>query len=313
MARKSRREPIINYQLSIINCYKTAIYARASSGDCETLENQIELVRQYIDRQADLQLVAVFQDNGQTGTNFEREGFENMMDAAKKGDIGCVVVKDLSRFGRCYIETGNYLDKIFPFMGLRFISVNDGYDNHDPAGGYDSLLISLKSLMSSTYAKDISRKTGASVEMRQQKGEFIGLHAAYGYLKCPEHRGKLVVDPVAAPVVQDIFRWKLEGMSSAGIARKLNALGISAPNKYRFEKGILKSGRNAGVIWQRQTIIKMLQNPVYMGYVSQGKSKQRLYQGLKHRRTGPDEWVNVPDMHEAIIDRETFEAVGKLL
>jgi len=344
MARKSRKNTSVanagcstQQASSVARIFKTAIYARlsvktgrsaktalqltqASRGSGkqskDTIENQIEIVSRYIDERLYLQLCAIYQDNGRTGTHFGRKGFVKMMDAVKRGDIDCIVVKDLSRFGRNYIETSDYLEKIFPFCGTRFISVNDNYDNYvsDYATGHGGLLISIRSLMDDVYAKDISRKTLSSIESRQRRGDFIGLYAAYGYVKSPVDKTKLVIDKDTAPVVRDIFDWKLAGLSNVAIARRLNEIGISAPNRYRYEKGILKGECHAKGLWQQQTIKAILRNPVYIGCLSQGKSKQRLYQGLKNRRrVSSDEWLNIPDSHAAIIDKSVFDTIGEIM
>ena len=321
MARKSRRQNIDTPAVTTPagKVYKTAVYARLSVEDSgkqdggDSIENQVYLIKQFIGERPFLNLTAVYSDNGETGVNFDRPQFNKMMDDVKAKKIDCIVVKDLSRFGRNYIETGNYLEKIFPFLGIRFISVNDNYDNNDPDSTFDSLSISLKSLINDVYAKDISRKVTAALETKQQNGEFIGSHAAYGYLKSPENRHKLVVDEATAPVVRDIFRWKLEGMGNNVIARKLNDMGVLAPSRYRYEKGIVKDKRYANVLWVGTVIKSILLNPVYTGCLSQGKQKTRLLQGLCNERTTPDKWVIVPDTHEAIVSAETFAAVGEIL
>jgi len=328
MARKSRKNTGTVHikdpkQLTdkTIKIYKTAIYARLSVEDSgkgrkDTIESQIEIVKGYIEAQPHLHLCTVYQDNAHTGTNFYRKGFIDMMNAVKHGDIDCIVVKDLSRFGRSYIETGDYLEKIFPFTGTRFISVNDNYDNQaaDFVSGYDGLLMSLRSLMDDVYAKDISCKTSSSVEIRQRRGDFIGLHAAYGYMKSPFDKTKLIIDVETSSIVRDIFNWKLDGLSNIAIARRLNDIGIHAPNRYRYEKGILKNKCHANVLWQQQTIKSILKNHVYIGCLSQGKTKQRLYRGMKdRRRTTADEWIIIHDSHEAIIEKSVFEAVGSIM
>jgi len=298
--------------------YKTAIYARLSledSGkkDSDTLENQIYLVKQFVKGQHDLELVAVFADNGETGLKFDRPQFNEMLGAVRRGDVTCVVVKDLSRFGRCYIEIGNYLDKIFPFLGTRFISVNDGYDNHNPTSNHDGLTISLKSLISNFYSKDLSKKIRTAYETKQRKGEFIGAIPAYGYLRCPVDKSKLVVNSELAPIVRDIFEWVVNGDSYTSISRRLNGMDIPSPRKYQYLNGLAKHESYATAIWKPETVKHLVKNPVYAGYMSQGKRKSRLLQGLPSLRLPSEQWINVPDMHEAIITHEKFEAVAKVL
>ena len=163
---------------------------------------------------------------------------------------------DLSRFGRNYIEAGEYLEKIFPFMGVRFIAVNDGYDSIDPAAS-DSLSMHLKNLVNDVYARDISQKICPVLQEKQERGEFIGNWAAYGYLKSAEDKHRLVVDEETAPVVRDIFQWRLIGMDYQEIAKRLTELGIPSPSRYRFEKGMVKSKRFAASVWTGQVIKNM--------------------------------------------------------
>jgi DNA invertase Pin-like site-specific DNA recombinase len=320
MARKSRRQidtPAIVAPAR--KMYNTAVYARLSVEDSgkkdngDSIENQVYLIKQFIGERPYLKLCGEYVDNGETGVSFDRPQFNRMMDDIKIGKINCIVIKDLSRFGRNYIETGNFLEKIFPFLGVRLISVNDNYDTNDPSSGFDSLSISLKSLINDVYAKDISRKTSAALEIKQLNGEFIGSYAPYGYMKSPENRHKLVIDAETAPVVRDIFRWKTEGLSNIAIARKLNDLGIHSPGKHLHAKGIFKHERYANSIWIDSTIINILRNPVYTGCLSQGKSKTRLANGLCPEILTPDKWINIPNSHEAIISPETFDAVGEIL
>ena len=318
MARKSRRGTDVTNIQTMSKIYKTAIYARLSTEDFgrknnDTIENQIQISKDFISGNSLLELVQIFSDNGETGTNFDRPAFLEMMEAVKSKKIDCIVVKDLSRFGRNYIETGNYLEKIFPFMGVRFISVNDNFDSSNSNNTFDNLSVALKSLMHDVYAKDISKKVSSSLEIKQKNGDFIGCYAAYGYLKSPENNNKLVVDEVAGKVVRDIFNWKLQGMSNFKIAKKLNDLGVLSPASYRFERGTINAKTPPNNLWQQQTIKSILKNPVYIGYVSQGKHKRSLSQGISPKRTNPEEWINVLGTHTTLVDRVTFEKVSEIL
>lgn len=176
---------------------RLSIFETRDRADSEALQNQKELLRQYIANAPDLQLVGIFEDNGQTGTNFDRAGFETMMETVRSGKANCIVVKDLSRFGRDYVEAGNYLEHIFPFMGVRFISISDGYDNAD-ATTADCLTVALKNMVNQMYSKDISRKSGSVLREKIRRGEFIGAFASYGYRKDPADGHRIVVDPEAA-------------------------------------------------------------------------------------------------------------------
>ena len=211
---------------------RLSIFETRDRADSEALQNQKELLRQYIVNAPELQLVGIFEDNGQTGTNFDRAGFETMMETVRSGRANCIVVKDLSRFGRDYVEAGNYLEHIFPFMGVRFISISDGYDSAD-ATTADCLTVALKNMVNQMYSKDISRKSGSVLREKMRRGEFIGAFASYGYRKDPADGHRIVIDPEAAGVVREIFRRKLEGQSDTAITRWLNTAGVPSPGCYR--------------------------------------------------------------------------------
>jgi site-specific DNA recombinase len=179
-----------------------------------------------------LQIYSIYTDNGEKGTNFDRPEFNRLMDDVKAGRVNCIVVKDLSRFGRDYLETGNYLEKIFPFLGVRFISINDNYDSFNPENSNEGLIISLKNLLNDVYTKDISKKIISTFRERQSKGEFLGAHVPYGYSRPDDGTYKLVVDEEAALVIRQIYQWKVEGLSDTAIARRLNDMGIPSPSGF---------------------------------------------------------------------------------
>ncbi|MCL2855592.1 MAG: recombinase family protein [Defluviitaleaceae bacterium] len=315
MPRKSRTlSPLATKeQISVGAVYRTAIYARLSIEDCrdkesDSIDNQVYLIEQYIKERPYLTYNATFIDNGETGTNFNRDGFNAMMEEVKAGKINCIVVKDLSRFGRNYIETGEYLEKIFPFMGVRFISINDGLDNEDENSNLDSLIVSLKNLINDVYAKDISAKIISSLRTKQENGDYIGGLPLYGYKKCEENYRKLVIDDEVAHIVRDIFKWKAEGMGDTLIARRLNEMGISSPMKRRMEKGLVKkTGRSKIYLWRDKTIQLMTTNPMYIGHMTQGRQKQALCDNQRVKQNPKAEWIIVKNTHEAIIDKATFD------
>lgn len=176
--------------------YRAAAYARLSVEDsgkpgADTIEGQKNLLLRFIENDPTLTLYGLFCDNGQTGTDFQRPEFEKLMEAVKRREVDCIVVKDLSRFGRNYKETGNYLERIFPFLGVRFIAVNDGFDTLTAQRGADGYLVPLKNLINEVYSKDISRKSGSALAAKQKNGDFIGAWAPYGYRKCPDNPHKL--------------------------------------------------------------------------------------------------------------------------
>ena len=315
MARKSRfRAPV--QEKPKLRVYSTGAYVRLSvldgpQCDSDSIENQEALVRAYVESDPSLSLFSVYSDNGETGVDFERDDFERLLDDIRAGKVDCVIVKDLSRFGRNYIEAGEYLEKIFPFMGVRFIAVNDGYDSIDPAAS-DSLSMHLKNLVNDVYARDISQKICPVLQEKQERGEFIGNWAAYGYLKSAEDKHRLVVDEETAPVVRDIFQWRLIGMDYQEIAKRLTELGIPSPSRYRFEKGMVKSKRFAASVWTGQVIKNMVRSEVYLGHVVQGKTRKALWKGQKRTTQPREKWTVVKNTHEAIIDRQTFDEVQRM-
>lgn len=314
MARKSKFR-MVNTEPPKPRIYSTGAYVRLSvldghQSDNDSIKNQEALLHGFIERDSSLSLYGVYSDNGETGVNFERDDFERLLDDVRAGKVNCIVVKDLSRFGRNYIEAGEYLEKIFPFMGVRFIAVNDGYDSIDPASS-DSLSMHLKNLVNDVYARDISQKICPVLQKKQERGEFIGSWV-YGYLKSGEDKHRLVADGETAPVVRMMFQWRISGMNYQAIARELNGCGIPAPGRYRFEKGIVKNRRFAGSIWTGETVREILVSEVYLGHMVQGKSRRALWNGQGQTIQPKEHWISVHNTHEALIDRRTFDAVQEM-
>lgn len=296
--------------------YRTALYIRLSvldSGkkDSDTVETQESLLRQFLEGKPCFSIFDVYVDNGETGVDFKRDEFERLMEDVRGGRVDCIIVKDLSRFGRNYIEAGEYLEKVFPFLGIRFIAVNDGYDSVDPAAA-DGLSLHLKNLVNDVYARDISAKISPALRGKQMRGEFIGAWAAYGYRKSKEDKHRLVIDPNTAPVVRDIFAWRLEGISYQKIARRLTEQGIPSPGQYRYRQGIVKDRKFAESLWQVETVKDLLANEVYLGHMVQGRKRESLFEGQKQKYLPREEWFIVKNTHEAIIDQKTFDEVQKL-
>ncbi|WMC93553.1 recombinase family protein [Kineothrix sp. MB12-C1] len=313
MARTSRKQIDHVAQVPLETIWNTCVYGRLSEEDerkkeSDSIGNQISMLERYIAERPYLKLISVFKDVNQTGTNFDRPGFNEMMDAIKGGKINCIVVKDLSRFGRNYIETGTYLDKILPFFNVRFISVNDGYDSLNASSQDDGYAVPLKNLIHDVYARDISKKIKSGLAVKRSRGEFTGCVAAYGYQKSAN--GKLVIDEETAPVVRDIFKWARNGMGDMRIVQKLNELGIPSPSQYRYEKGILKSDRYANMrYWYKSAVRRILINPVYLGHMVQGKTKSDLWGKGGCVELPQDQWVEIKNTHEPLVDEEIFLAV----
>ena len=300
--------------------YRACIYTRLSRYDgdkpeSDSIANQRALIRDYLKQHKEITIVSDHSDDGYSGVNFERPGFAEMMDEIREGKVDCVVVKDLSRFGRNYIEAGNYIEKVFPFMGVRFIAINDSYDSSDKSQ-LDSLVIPFKNLINDAYCKDISVKIRSQLEIKRKKGEYIGAFVVYGYVKDPEDHNRIIVDTYAAEVVRAIFRWKMAGMSQNRIADKLNSQGVLCPMEYKLSMGV-KVQTNFRVHkqakWSAVSVTRILTNELYTGVLLQGKSSTPNYKVKKRFDKEQSEWIRIENAHEAIITAGEFETVQELL
>lgn len=320
MARKSRKNTgaVIETPAQASSYFSTAIYVRLSienSGkddDGDSIANQISFCKAYLVEHTDLKLYDIYEDNGEKGTNFDRPEFKRMMDDIRGGKVKCVLVKDLSRFGRDYIEAGEYLEKIFPFMGIRFISITDGYDSLTCDDAEGALMIPLKNMINDVYAKDISRKIITSFRARQEKGEFLPAFAPYGYVKSKEVAYRYEIDQETAPYVRMIFEWKAEGVSHNEICKRLNDMGAVTPARRKVDLGIWRAEKYKHTVWHGRTIIDIMKNPTYTGCIVYGRIPKSLYEGIKMHRAPEEEWRYVPDAHEPIVSQELFNKVQKM-
>ena len=314
MARKSRKNLQTEHmQPRPGKLYHTAVYARLSIEDNgiqgDSIESQIEMIENYISSCQDLKVARTFVDNGETGTNFERPAFSDMMEEVKKGTINCIVVKDLSRFGRNYLETGNYLEKIFPYLDIRFISVNDHFDSLH-GGRSDTLLVPLKSILHDTYAKDISRKVSSAIDIKKKSGKFMGKIPPYGYVRDEQDRHKLRVHAERAEIIRRMFKWRTEGMGPVSIAHRLNDMAVPTQLQIRFAEGHHDGKEHA--LWRGSAVADILKNPCYTGCMVERKGSCLLCKGQENEVIPESEWNLIENTHEPIIDRETFERVQRL-
>ena len=322
MARTKRKInpvlPPVAVEAPTRKIYQTAAYARLSIKDggkpgADTLATQQELLRAFIADQPDMQLVRIYSDNGQTGTNFERPGFEQLLADVRTGKINCIVVKDLSRFGRNYKETGNYLQRIFPLLGIRFVALTDNFDTETAEKNEYGFIIPLKNIVNDTYSRDISRKVSSAIATKELHGEFVGAYAPYGYRKSAQNRHLLEVNPETAPVVQEIFALRMQGMGYAGIMRLLNGRDIPSPGTYLYRCGLTTKEACRDALWTVWNIKEILRNEVYLGHLVQGKRTQAHYKQARKERYAPAaEWRVSRNTHEALVDEETFAAVQRL-
>ena len=317
MARTANRRMKSEEMLSkeSINSFQTAIYARISRDKKEkpsdSIENQIALCESFIQKSEDFSLVGIYKDIAKTGTDFERPDFENLMDEVRMGKVNCIVVKDLSRFGRNYTELGNFIEKIFPFLGVRFVTVNDNLDTFHMDDPNKSLEVILKNIVNETYAKDISKKISTSHQIRIKQGGFICGAAPYGYTARKDEDGvrRLYVDENTASVVKEIFDAYLKGFSTLDISKLLLEKKVYIATDYR-KFGKAKADENELIrAWMPTTILQVLKNRVYTGTLIQGRNQKHLFEGKKRERLDEEHWTITEDAHEAIISLDTFEKV----
>lgn len=297
--------------------WKTALYCRLSREDgdrpeSDSIGNQRSLLTEYAQARPELAVYDCYIDDGYTGTNFDRPAFQRMLRDIEAGRVECVLVKDLSRFGRDYIDAGRYLERWLPEHGARFVAVTDDIDSS--RGVYD-MTVPMKNLFNAQYARDISMKVKSALHTKQRRGEFIGAFASYGYLKDPENHNHLVVDPVAAEVVRRIFALFEAGHGKIGIAKILNAEGVPCPSVYKRLMG--ERYRNSSRLerttyWTYATIHRILQSEVYIGNLEQGRDDRVQLHGAARRKKKAD-WIVVRGTHEPIVSQEQWKRVQALL
>ena len=312
--------------MSNIKIYKAAIYVRlskedgdvsdASKAESNSISNQKELIKDFLKDKQDIVIVSERVDDGYSGVNFERPAFQLMLEDIKQGKVDCVVVKDLSRFGRNYIESGRYIEKIFPMLGVRFIAINDNYDSLTGKSQTDEIVIPFKNLINDAYCRDISIKIRSHLDVKRRKGEFIGSFTIYGYAKDEHDHNKIVIDEYAAGVVRDIYQWKISGMSQQRIADKLNDMGVLSPAEYKKSCGIKYSANlqtKKQAIWSAVAITRILTNESYTGTLIQGKVTTPNYKVKKTVIKDEEDWAVIPNAFEAIITKEQFDMVQEIL
>lgn len=297
-----------------------ALYMRLSREDDDvkdesnSISNQRKLLLGFLKKKQELADSPTVQyvDDGYSGTGFERPGFVEMMDGVKKGKVQCIIVKDFSRFGRDYIELGDYIEHIFPFMQVRFIAVNDGYDSEEYKGKTPDIDVPFRNLAYSLYSQDISDKIKSSLAVRRKKGLYVGSIPLYGYRRDGE--GYLTPDEETKGTVQRIYREYLSGTGLAELARKLNAEGIPSPKQHKINKGLLrgekeKSLEGKNCFWLPTTLHQILRNETYTGVLSSGAYKSGPLGSGKRVFVPENERVRIEDAHPAIIDKDTFREV----
>lgn len=287
-----------------------------SKAESNSIGSQRELIRSFLNEQEDMELYDIYVDDGFSGSNFDRPEFKRMMSDIEAGRVNCVIVKDLSRFGRDYIEAGKYLEKIFPALGVRFIALTDHYDSVSADTGERQIVLPVRNFINDSYCRDISTKVKSQLAVKRKAGECLSSFAVYGYRKSPEDKNKLVVDYYAAEIVRRIFRWKIEGMAVAAIAKKLNELHILSPKEYKKSMGLNYRGGftgSSGSKWSSSSVKRILTNEVYLGHLLQGRTEKINYKVKKSIEKPKEEWVRVENTHEPVISDSDFETVQNLL
>ena len=310
----------------ISDTYRVAMYLRLSQDDekydkdfkaeSNSISNQRLQIQDYIDKNEEMELAKEYVDDGYSGINFERPAFKEMMEDVITGSINCIVVKDLSRFGRDYIDSGRYLQRVFPSLDIRFIALNDNYDSFTASETEKNLVIPFKNFINDNYCRDTSAKVRSVCKVKRKQGQFISNYAPYGYEKDEEDKHKIVIDKEVEDVVRKIFSMKLEGYSSYSIAKHLNDNGIPSPMEHKKAKGIrYKTGfcTKAVAKWDTPAVNRILTNEVYIGTLQQGKREKINYKLDKVVSKDKSDWIEIEDNHEAIIDPHDFEIVQKLL
>lgn len=316
MARKSRKNKNIETiaQINEVVEYEkriaTAIYARLSeknnSYDNEdSIETQIKLDEEFIASHPEFELVETYIDNGFSGTNFNRPEFTRLMEDVKHGKIQCVVVKDLSRFGRNYLEAGYYIETMFPLLNARLIAVTDGFDSNR-LSDRNSFTIPIKNMVNAMFAKDVSRKQIAAGDMRRKYGIYNPPIIPYGYQYSDSEKKLVKVDELK-PYVDMIFKWTLLGVSRIDIARRYALMQVPTPASVAQQQGAQVGKNSEG--WTEHTVKGILTNPTYAGTIALGRTKQALCYGIAPRNIVRDEWIYFYDMHEAYVSKEDYSKI----
>jgi DNA invertase Pin-like site-specific DNA recombinase len=281
-------------------------------GESNSISSQRQIVEDYISSIPELTGMSVkeFVDDGYSGTNFNRPGIKRLLDAVRRGEVSCIIVKDLSRFGRKYLEVSKYIEQLFPYIGVRFIAVNDHYDSNNHKGTTAEMDIAVRNMINAMYSKDVSKKAKSAKRTQAGQGKYIHAFAPYGYMKDKADVHRLVIDEPAAVVVRRIFKLAFQGQGNTAIANTLNAEGIPTPAEYKKQSGSKhKSNGITKSLWSTDSIIRILRDEQYIGTFIAGKVEAGELGSGKTIRKAKDEWIKIPGAIPAIITMETWETV----
>lgn len=317
MARKSRKNTVVESSTikTADKVYSAALYARISveterKRETDTIGNQLQLLKDYVSEHSDLSVFDIYSDDDISGTDFIRPEFSRMMNDLRDGKIDCIIVKDLSRLGRNYLESGEYIEMVFPFFQCRFISITDRFDTKFQQA---DISVQLKNLANEMYAKDISRKICSAMKTIQEQGKFAGSRAPYGYLLDPQDKHHLIIDEETAPVVKELFELLAEGNTIHYVATTMNSRGVPSPGRLLYERGIVKADRFKNSQWYMQTVRRILTDEIYLGWMVSGKFRSSYHStGKKGSEPVPrEEWTITKGTHEPIVTETLFNEVQK--
>lgn len=307
---------LIEGMMYCANAYLRISKEDGDKAESDSIANQRDLIRHFLSDKPEIQLVEEHIDDGYSGATFDRPAFQKMIEDVRAGKVNCIIVKDLSRFGRNFIEAGRYIDQFFPEYGVRFIAINDNFDSARGRSQSDNVLLPFLNLVNDAFCRDISIKVRSQLEIKRKKGDFIGSFAVFGYLKNPNDRHKLILDEFAANVVRDIFKWKIDGASQQRIADRLNERGVLSPMEYKRYCGMsYRSGfqRNPKAKWTAVAVGRILRNEFYIGTLVQGKRTTPNHKVKKTIDKPSEEWVRIEHNHEPVVSTGEFAMVQRLL
>lgn len=323
MPRKSKYQNDVSTMNSLV--WKVALYIRLSREDDEdkiesnSVTNQRALLQDYLKNKNEFVIYDIYIDDGYSGTDFNRPNFQRLLNDMKDNKFNTIIVKDLSRLGRNYIEVGNYIEQIFPLFKIRFISVNDMIDSYKDPTSVNNVIVPFKNLMNDEYCRDISMKIRSAFNTKKRNGDFVGAWAPYGYIKDPKNKYHLIIDEESAQTVKLIFKWALEGKGRNTIAKELNQMGVLSPTGYKQKvlnlnyANLSATSFGSDYAWTNTTISQILKNRVYVGDMVQCKERVVSYKIHKIIKNPKEDWIIVENTHEPIVDRDTFNKIQDLL
>lgn len=315
MARKSRKavNQVILPAAPSEKIYRAGLYARISveterKREADTIGNQIQLLKDFASENLDIEVIDIYVDDDISGTDFVRPEFSRMMNDIRDGKIDCVIVKDLSRLGRNLIETGEYIEMVFPVLGVRFIAITDRFDSKTMQV---DISVQIKNMTNEMYAKDASQKICSVMRAIQEQGKFAGSRAPYGYVRDPRDKHMLLADDETAPVVREMFEMVANGATLHYVATTLNERGIASPGRRLYETGVSKKDKYKNSMWYMQTVRRILQDRIYLGWMVSGKYASEFYiTGQKgSKAVPPEKWIVTKGTLEPIVTEELFNQV----